>query len=310
MIDKLVDILKDNDNYLILTHQDPDGDALGSALALKRALEYMGKQVDFYAQTPVAVDIEQFIDESEIINSYDLKEHYTMGICLDCSTRDYLYGNEFFNLCDATIVIDHHVTNDKYGNANIVSPKAAATAEIIYVICQKIYDVIPKEIADLLFVGIATDTGNFSYRNTTSTTHMIAAKLLKLGVDGAGVIEKTNLRNMETLFVKRLAYENIYSFADGRILAMVLDSPSVNADTETEGLVNDIRYIKGCVVAALVKRVEDGKYKVSLRSTEAVDVSRIAEEFEGGGHERAAGFTYNGDKNDILRYLKDLKLDE
>lgn len=310
MIDKLVDILKDNDNYLILTHQDPDGDALGSALALKRALEYMGKQVDFYAQTPVAVDIEQFIDESEIINSYDLKEHYTMGICLDCSTRDYLYGNEFFNLCDATIVIDHHVTNDKYGNANIVSPKAAATAEIIYVICQKIYDVIPKEIANLLFVGIATDTGNFSYRNTTSTTHMIAAKLLKLGVDGAGVIEKTNLRNMETLFVKRLAYENIYSFADGRILAMVLDAPSINADTETEGLVNDIRYIKGCVVAALVKRVEDGKYKVSLRSTEAVDVSRIAEEFEGGGHERAAGFTYNGDKNDILRYLKDLKLDE
>lgn len=310
MIDKLVGILKDNDNYLILTHQDPDGDALGSSIALKKALEYMGKKVDLFAQTPVSVDVEEFVDENEIIHSYDLQENYTVGLCLDCSSRDYLYGKEFFNLCSTTIVIDHHVTNDKYANANIVSPKAAATAEIIYVICSKIFDVIPLDVANMLYLGIATDTGNFSYRNTTPTTHMIASKLLKLGVDGADIIEKTKLRNMETLFVKRLAYENIYSFCEGKVLAMVLDSPKIDADTETEGLVNDIRYIKGCELAALIKRMEDGVYKVSMRSTPKVDVAEIAKSFAGGGHPRAAGFTYEGDKNDILRCFRDIEINE
>lgn len=310
MIDKLVGILRENDNYLILTHQNPDGDALGSAIALKKALEYMGKNVDLYAQTPVTVDIEGFIDESEIIHAYDLKENYTIGICVDCSSLDYLYGSEFFNLCSTTIVIDHHVTNEKYANANIVSPKAAATAEIMYVICSRVYDTIPLEVARLLFLGLSTDTGNFSYANTTPTTHMIASKLLKLGVDGAEISEMTKVRNVETLFVRRLAYENIYSFDSGRILCMVLDGPKITSETETEGLVNDIRYIKGCKLAALIKRAEEGVYKVSLRSTEDVDVSKVAEHFSGGGHPRAAGFTFKGDRNEILRYLKDMKLED
>ena len=310
MIDKLVDIFKDNDNYLILTHQNPDGDALGSAIALKKTLEYMGKEVDLYAQTPIPVDLEQFIDPEEIVHSYDLKESYNMAVCLDCSNMDYLYGKEFFNLCSASVSIDHHVTNQKYANANILSPMAAATSEIIYVICSKIYDVIPVDVATLLFLGISTDTGNFSFRNTTSTSHMIAAKLMRLGVDGADVNEKTKLRNIDTLSVKRLAYENIYSFSGGKVLAMVLDSEQINSDTETEGIINDIRYIKGCELAVLIKRASEGVYKVSLRSTRNIDVSKIADEFAGGGHPRAAGFTYEGDKNDLLRYFRDFAIDE
>jgi len=309
MIDRFIEKIKSYDTFLIITHENPDGDALGSSLALKKTLELIGKSVDLYAQTPVSVNLSDMILESDISELDNLKANYDVCFCLDCSSEDYLFGGNLRNLCNNVIVIDHHITNHKYGDINVVSEKAAATGELIYMISTNILGSIPREIASLIYLAISTDTGSFSYSNTTPMTHIIASKLLKCGVDQGKIGEMVKLKDLDSLFIRRKSLENIYAFSDNQILAMVLDDESIDANTDTEGLIDAIRYIKGCKLAALIKRDGKGGYKVSLRSGGSdVDVSVIAKSFGGGGHKKAAGFTFNGSKSEILTIIKDIDL--
>ena len=310
MIDKFIKKLESYNSFLIITHENPDGDALGSSVALKRTLELIGKEVDLYAQTPIPVNLEDLIKESDITSLDDLKTGYDVCMCLDCSSEDYLFGGNLKNLCRDIIVIDHHVTNNRYGNINMVSEKASATGELIFMISSAILGTIPKYIASLLYVAISTDTGSFSYSNTTPATHIIGAKLLKCGVEQGKLSEMVKLKDITSLFVRKKSLESIYAFKENQILVMVLDDENINAETDTDGLIDAIRYIKGCKVAALVKRADDESFKVSLRSGGSeVDVASIAHHYGGGGHTKAAGFTFKGSKNEILTAIKDIDLE-
>lgn len=311
MIDKFVEILESNNTFLILTHQNPDGDALGSSFAMKKTLELIGKDVDLYVQTPIAVNMEDIIDQNEVEQLDNLKANYDVCIAVDSSSASYLYGTDLRNLCKKTIVIDHHLTNERYGDINVVSEKAAATGELIFVISSKILGNIPLEIANLIYLAMSTDTGNFAYSNTTPTSHIIASKLLKIGVDQGKINEMIKLKELKSLIIKKKSLESIYAFNNNQILVMVLDDESINKDTDTEGLIDAIRYIKGCKLAVLVKRADEKSFKVSLRSGGGkVDSAKIAKEFGGGGHLKAAGFTFEGSKNEILTILKDIDLGE
>lgn len=308
-IDKFIEILENNDTFLIITHENPDGDALGSSLAMKKTLELIGKDVDFYAQTPIPVNLEDMILEKDIEELDNLKANYDICLCMDCSSEDYLFGSNLRNLCNKIILVDHHVTNERYADINLVSEKASATGELVFAISSRLLGTIPLDIASLIYVAISTDTGNFAYSNTTPTTHIIASKLLKAGVNQGKINEMVKLKDIKSLMIRRKSLENIYAFKDNRILVMVLDDESINSSTDTDGLIDAIRYIKGCNIAALVKRADEESYKVSLRSGGSdVDVSEIAKLYGGGGHKKAAGFTFKGSKNEILTVIKDIDL--
>lgn len=310
MIDRFIEILENNNTFLILTHKNPDGDALGSSLAMKKTLELIGKDVDLYVQTPIPVNLEDMISEQEVSNLDDLKANYDVCLAMDSSSEDYLFGTDLRNLCNKTIVIDHHITNSKFGDINVVSEKAAATGELVFAISSKILGTLPLDIASLIYVAISTDTGHFSYSNTTPTTHIIGSKLLKLGVDQGKINEMVRLKDLKSLIIRKKSLESIYAFNNNQILVMVLDDESINENTDTDGLIDAIRYIKGCKLAALVKRADENTFKVSLRSGGGnVNAAEIAKEFGGGGHVKAAGFTFEGDKNEILTILKDIDLE-
>ncbi len=290
-IDKFIEILENNDTFLIITHENPDGDALGSSLAMKKTLELIGKDVDLYAQTPIPVNLEDMILEKDIEELDNLKANYDICLCMDCSSEDYLFGSNLRNLCNKIILVE------------------SATGELVFAISSRLLGTIPLDIASLIYVAISTDTGNFAYSNTTPTTHIIASKLLKAGVNQGKINEMVKLKDIKSLMIRRKSLENIYAFKDNRILVMVLDDESINSSTDTDGLIDAIRYIKGCNIAALVKRADEESYKVSLRSGGSdVDVSEIARLYGGGGHKKAAGFTFKGSKNEILTVIKDIDL--
>ncbi len=295
-ISQAIDIIKNSNRLYICSHVEPDGDNIGSTLALGMALMKMSKDVRL-----IKVDnIPQkylFLPNSELIREYDIDEKIDTFIALDSSDMDRLgIGKEFALKANNIINIDHHVSNTNFGHVNIVSPKSAATGELIYRLINEIGAKIDKDIATCLYTAISTDTGSFMYSNTTNVTHLIVAELLQIGID----IEDINInlyqnRSIEKtkLFIDCL--NNLELFMDNMIGVISVTQHMLkknNAKMEdTEGIISFIRDINSVEVAVLLKEVEHDEIKVSLRSKKNVDVSKICAKFNGGGHKKAAGCT-------------------
>lgn len=309
-MDKLLDKLNSYNDVLILAHDNPDGDAYGSGIAIKKALQMCNIEADFYASENISGGLDGLISTKEFETDINLlKAHYDACICLDTSSMNYIYGKELINDCDELIVIDHHITNEQYGDINIVSEAAAACGEIVYVIVKGLIGEMPNNIATYLYIAISTDTGNFSYSNTTANSHVIASDLLMCGVDFAKVNEVIKTKSIKHLLLKKKALSNTLTFKSRKILAIFLVSEDINKDTDTEGIIDLIRYVKGCKVAVLVKRENEGSFKISLRSsTDKIDVSQVARKYGGGGHARAAGFSYSGTKDDVINIIKQIEV--
>lgn len=281
----------------LFSHVSPDGDSLGSMLALGLALESLGKKISYYNAGPIPENLKFLPGVNKISNSWP-EELPEVLIFIDCAEAERAFGtiNSEFIKDKQIINIDHHVSNNKFGTINWVDSKAAATGEMIYFLLKKMGVAISYDIAINLYTAIITDTGRFSYSNTTPDSFKIAAQLIKTGIDLAAInhiiFERKTLPQIKLL---RKALTNLELLHNNSIAVIVLsqrDFLESGADENlSEGLVNYARSIEQVEAAVLIKELEDNEIKVSFRSNSWLDVNRVASRFGGGGHIRASGCT-------------------
>ena len=301
--DAVLEELRGADKLLLTTHENPDGDALGSLRAMHDILEQLGKDsLMFMSPDEFPLPWEYRDMEFEgIIGAppEDLDERTV--VFLDCGNIDRM-PVDFLQRDGVHIVnIDHHHDNTRFGTVNLVVPTASCTAEIVWGLAKELGAEITIPIADALYVALVTDTGRFSYENTTADAHLMAAELIDAGVDPHRVYR----RLYEDLPFRRLqllqrALASVERYDDGAMTVCCLTRRDYNEtgalETDSEGIVDHMRSVEGTKVAVLVRDLlsEDrlGARKVSLRATDGtVDVSIVARAMGGGGHPQAAGFT-------------------
>lgn len=298
------------DNIAIITHINPDGDCIGSAAALQELIHRRGKNARIFNENGCPEYL-RFLDcSNDIHTDGDRKIIYDLVIWVDCGSLDragkvsWVTENAGF-----MINIDHHATNTMYADINIVDETAAATGVMIYDMYKACGEKITKYVAELLYMAIATDTGNFSYTNADKRAHNAVGDLIEAGVDVADLSLKLfRLTTYNRLKLMALSLDTINMYCDGKIAvmkvtkAMFAETGTDSSDCET--FISFARDIKGVEIAALLRDTTDGKLvKVSLRSTGNVDVSKIAESFGGGGHFSAAGCSIEGKIPEIEKIL-------
>ena len=301
--DEVLAELRSGEKFLLVTHENPDGDALGSLVAMNEILRGLGKDTVMFMSDedfPLPSEYRDMpLDDVLHLPPADAEERTI--VFLDCGNIDRMPVS-FLRRDDAHIVnIDHHHDNTMFGTANLVVDGASCTAEIIWDLNRDLGVDLTVEIAEALYVALVTDTGKFQYENTTPTSHLMAAELLEHGVDVHGIFRRLfeNLPFAKLQLLSRVL-SRIERYDDGRLTMSFIgrsDYEETGADeNDSEGIVDHIRALEGTVVAALVreqlKEGREGVKKVSLRaSADEVDVSVIARKQGGGGHRQAAGFS-------------------
>ena len=292
VLEKIKEKIEAAHNILILTHENPDGDAVGSSLGFMHALKKIGKQVTVLI--PKINNMYSFLPGfSEIKHEIENVEDFDLCIALDSSDTERLFiCKPYFEKIEHTIVIDHHITNQNFGDVNYVNAVASSTCQNLIIVLAAMEIAINKEMAECIYTGILTDTGGFRY-NTQSETFEFAAMLLETGID----ISKIYRIVFDTTTEKRTrllsrALDRLEILEDGKIAFTYITTQDVdelqNEDGDHENIVNYGRNISG-VEVSIFAREKDGRYKIRLRANEYVDVSQIASKYAGGGHLRAAG---------------------
>jgi bifunctional oligoribonuclease and PAP phosphatase NrnA len=308
--------LRAGDRFLLTTHEGPDGDALGSLLALHHMLMQLGKDsVMFLGAKEFPLPVEyRFLPLEEVFHEPPADVVDRVLVFLDCGNIDRMPVG-FLQRGDAKVLnIDHHHDNTRFGNVNLVDTEASCTAEILFELGKLLDAELTPEIAGALYVALVTDSGRFMYENTGPSAHRMAAELIEAGVD----VHDTYRRLYERVPIEKLrlvarAIERIERIEHCR-LAVTYISAQDYADTGasevlTEGIIDHVRALDGIEVAAMIRDKTDGgraARKVSLRSTGGeVDVSAIAREHGGGGHRRAAGFSTDLGYSELVEVLCD-----
>lgn len=300
VMNNIINIIKKSNRIAITFHVSPDGDSLGSSLALMQGLSKLGKDVYIMCKEAVP-EYYSFLPYSfEADNKHNSVEDNTdCVIVLDCGNFDRISANlELKNKNYTLINIDHHLSNDLYGDLNFVDTNSASVGEVIYQLLKLIGVTIDKDMAVCLYTSIVTDTGGFRHSNTTSVTHTIAGDLINIGIDFSElhrILFENKKFNRVKLYGKII---NNLELINGKVCIMELTKKmltDLNVDeSDTSDLVNIGMEIEGVEVAALLKE-KGNLVKVSLRSKSIVDVRKIAENFGGGGHMRASGLSLNKD---------------
>jgi phosphoesterase RecJ-like protein len=304
------------EKFLLTTHENPDGDALGSLLAMHEILKLMGKDsVMFISHTDFPLPYEyRHLPLDEVMKELPADAADRTIVFLDCGNIDRMPVN-FLQREDAHILnIDHHHDNTLFGTANLVVGDASCTAEILYDLTEDLDVEITPKIAEALYVALVTDTGKFQYENTTVRSHEMAAELIERGVDVHHVFHQIyESVPLEKVNLLARVLSRVTRFDEGRLsMSYILreDYEQSGADESyTEGIVDHIRALDGTVVAALVreqlKPEREGILKVSLRaSNDLVDVSMIARKESGGGHRQAAGFSTRKSREELIEFIR------
>ncbi|MDK2932334.1 MAG: bifunctional oligoribonuclease and phosphatase NrnA [Clostridiales bacterium] len=313
-LNEIAEIIKARSNIAILPHIHPDGDCIGSSFALLLALQMLKKEVTVVLEENIP-QVYSFLT-GKYVKLSDLPSNtkFDMVICLDSGDEHRLnHRIDLFNSSDVTLNIDHHISNTMYAKYNYVDSASSATGEIVYDIINLLGVTIDKDIAVNLYVAISTDTGGFKYSNTTSKTHRIIAELLETNIN----IAEINRRIFDTVSLEKLkltatAIDWIEFYENNKIAAIALPYDIIQkeglSDEDSDGLANLPRNIEGVEVGLLFKEKEPGEIKVSFRSNQYVDVSKIAISFGGGGHKRASGCTLHMDmieaKKQVIESVK------
>jgi phosphoesterase RecJ-like protein len=309
MFQKVKEAVERGKRFIVATHVDPDGDALGSAFALGLALAQMGKEAAVYLKGTIPYRY-RFLPKPPVILDELPRTGYDIAVVVDCGDLQRV-GNDFEALkaCGFLINVDHHSTNEAFGQLNIVDERASSTAEILYMILGALGVRISLDIAVNLYTAILTDTGSFRYDCTTQRAFSISEEMVGLGVRPADVateVYESHPKERFHLLCQVLGTLELYQhdkIATAYVTQRMFEGTGTNREY-TEGFVEHIREIRGVEVACLFRELGNGKYKVSMRSKDSVDVAAVARSFGGGGHQRAAGCTLEGDveavKNKLL----------
>ncbi len=310
MLQDAVRFLRAYDDILLIAHVSPDGDTLGSSFALYGALLELGKRAQVVCEDAVPA-IYRFLPFSDQLIPPEQAKPADAVVSIDCADIGRTGRSEpLFRAAKATLNIDHHGTNDYYAASNYVQ-KAGATGELIFnvIACLKIP--LNKNIASCLYAAITTDTGNFSYGNTTPDTLRIAADILDTGID-LPYLNRCLFRTVpfHKLKLHALGVNKAQLYEYGRIgistitLAEIASCGATNEDTE--GIIDAIRDVDTVEVAAFLRESEDGLIRVSLRGKSCADVSKIATRLGGGGHKLAAGCTMQPPIEEAAAQILDL----
>jgi phosphoesterase RecJ-like protein len=311
----VADAIRANERFVVVTHENPDGDALGSMLGIAFGLRALGKDALTYVSGNAPMPAEyRFLELDEIRRELpaDLNERVLLAV--DCANERRI-GPDTAALGGAKLVldIDHHHDNSKFGTINLIVDDASSTAEIVRDLLRELGVALTPEIAEALYVGLVTDTGRFQYSNTTPKSLRLAAELVESGADVHGIFRHV----YETVQFAKLkllarALERAQLFEGGRLVVSYLlkdDFGDVGAEEPySEGIIDSLRAVEGSEMVALIReppRNEGPARRISLRSShDEVDVSAIARKVGGGGHRQAAGFSSERPIGDIINFIR------
>jgi phosphoesterase RecJ-like protein len=308
-----VDFIRERDDFLIVSHVQPDGDAISSTVATGWLLEKLGKKYTMLNEGPVPSRL-QFLWKSSDIHTLNGEgnvpaRQYRNVICVDCADFSRVgRTNEWFAPDVELLNIDHHPTNDGYGLVNLMKFHAAATAEILFELIDELQLQLDSEVATAIYTGLLTDTGGFRYSNTSPLVMSMASRLLEAGVNGPELAEHL-LERMTTgqLRIIQRGLSRLTFSADQRIAWVWVNSEDLDESGATnedlEGLVNYPRNVEGVEVGMLFKQNGQDSVKVSLRSAGRINVAAVAQHFGGGGHVRAAGCRLTEPLPDVINQV-------
>jgi phosphoesterase RecJ-like protein len=309
----VADAIRSHDRFLLVTHENPDGDALGSILALKLALDQLGKDSVMYLFGDAALPAEySFMPLAELRRRLPEDWRERVLIAVDCANESRI-GPEPEPLEGAPLVldIDHHHDNSRFGQINLIVPNASSTGEVLRDVFAELGVELTPEIAEPLYIALVTDTGRFQYSNTTAKALRLAAELVEAGAD----IHRIFRRVYETVQFAKLkllarALERAQIYDGGRLVVSYLlrsDFTDIGAaEAYSEGIIDSLRAVEGADMAALIREPRDGPARrISLRSSnDELDVSAIARKSGGGGHRQAAGFSSDASIEEITEFIQ------
>lgn len=308
---KLKNAVKDADSILIAGHLRPDGDCTGACIAMYHYLHnvYPTKKIFVYLEK--LPESFRFMDADGVIVSRQLpKEEVDVFFSLDCSTSDRLgEAEKYFHGAKHTICVDHHISNENYAKENFIDSEASSTCQVLFELMGE--EEIDLKIAEALYIGIICDSGVFRYTNTTRRTMEIAGILMEKGVEHSKYIDECFYQRTytQTQLMGRTLLTSMRLMDEKCIVASITRRMMefYGAKTEDiEGIIDQLRVTKGVEVAILLHEIGEQEYKVSMRSNEYIDVSRIAVYFGGGGHVKAAGCTMRGSLHDVVNNITEL----
>lgn len=304
---KLETMIDQAGKIVILGHVNPDGDCVGSCLAVYNYIK------EWDSSKTVTVRLERLPSKFSYLSGFDAieteagEETYDLCICLDSSDEERLGDfKSCFDRSAKTICIDHHITNRGYAQENVIDGHASSACEVVY--GQLDESRISKHVAECIYTGIIHDTGVFKYSNTSRKTMEIAGKMMEKGIDFGTIIDGSFYKKtyMQSQILGRALLESI-TFLDGRCIFSVVRKKDMDfygvEKSDLDGIVDQLRVIDGIECAIFLYETGIHQFKVSLRSNSIVDVSRIAAYFGGGGHVRAAGCTMSGSVHDVVNNL-------
>lgn len=305
-IDTILKYIHGSDDFVVTSHVNPDGDNVGSTLSIYYFLKNLNKKVYYVMDDSMPINMQFLIKDINIINSNEFRElnikNYNL-ITLDCGDKNRIcIDDEIKNNCTKLINIDHHGSNDFYGDLNYVVAEASSTCELVYDILIRNEEInkietIDKDIATALYTGLITDTGKLTYSNTHASSFDMAKNLLLIGADTQKVVQNvfgSNPFNFYKLLGEALNTLEIFNTKVAIMMVTQEMLQKYNIDfKDIDGIVPYARDIENVEIGILLKEKGNNEIKVSLRSKAYADVSKIAKVFAGGGHMRASGCTIN-----------------
>ena len=305
MMNRIIRHLKNSNHLLLATHTNPDGDAIGSLIAMGLSLEVLNKRITLYNESPLPAVYRFLPSVDRVVGRVQTADRYDTAIILDCSELERI-GQAVSRVrqIPTIINIDHHITNTSFGDYQLIETTASSTAEILYRLIKKMAIPLNRDIATLIYTGILTDTGSFRFSNTNQAAFTICEEMIRLGVNPYDIAKHVyGTYSLGRIKLLNLALDSIEISKNGKLSMMTLtqkmfEETGTQAE-DVDGMINYARRIEDVKVAVLIQQAPNGKKKsanpnlfhVSLRSDGTVDVAEIASAFGGGGHPSAAGFS-------------------
>ena len=314
-VSRLSQLLEQSNSIAVIAHVNPDGDSIGSILSLGLALKKLYKNVDILLNDEFPGRF-KYLPGVHHIKKHDSEvKGYDLVFALDCGDVNRLGDSVSLVANSNTVVnIDHHVSNDSFGNINFVEVEASSTCEIVYKVIKEILSIeIDKDIATCLYTGIVSDTGSFKYDNTSPYTLRVAADLMELGIDTGEISHYLYHNNsLNSILFLAAILKNMEILLDGKVAIITMTLDDIKSfdvqHEEMEGLINYCRDIEGVEVAVSLREMENNTTKASFRGKTYFDVNQLASKFGGGGHKKASGATITNNlieaKKLILQHIE------
>jgi phosphoesterase RecJ-like protein len=313
-LDAIVDAIRGHDRFVLTTHENPDGDALGSLLAAKLAFDQLGKDtiMALHGDAPLPSEY-AFMPLEDLRRRWPEDVAERVLLALDCANESRIADPEVLGRVPLSINLDHHHDNTRFGRINLVVPDASSTGEVLRDLFRELDVELTPDIAEALYIALVTDTGRFQYTNTTPKALRLAAELVEAGADVhrifQGVYESVEFAKLKLL---ARALERAQVYEGGRIVVSYLlrtDFADVGAaEPYSEGIIDYLRAVEGADMAVLIReppRQDGPARRVSLRaSIDELDVSAIARKSGGGGHRQAAGFSSESSIEEITDFVR------